>query len=209
MVLQEHYVGGDPLPLRILTTLQMREAMDVRLPAAAVREVEPKRPPWWGIGAAVAGVALVALLIWGLSNFLRSGAEAEGEETPAASQDTGEQASVEGDTATQQSSEQEGDAPAQQSDLPPSRNARSELGIGMRVQIVPGLSLVLRSEPGADAGSEVGYMADGSQAQIVAGPQMTQGDSDTIVWWLVQLDDGTQAWAAANTSQQTLLIPAP
>jgi hypothetical protein len=93
--------------------------------------------------------------------------------------------------------------------LPPSRNARAELGIGMRVAIVPGLALKLRSEPGAEAGVEVGSMVDGEVATIIGGPRLTQGDTDTIVWWLVQLDDGTQAWAAANTSQYTLLVPAP
>jgi hypothetical protein len=79
----------------------------------------------------------------------------------------------------------------------------------MRVAIVPGLRLALRSEPGAEAGVVVGDMVDGEEATVIGGPRMTQGDSDTIVWWLVQLDDGTQAWAAANTSQQTLLVPAP
>jgi hypothetical protein len=79
----------------------------------------------------------------------------------------------------------------------------------MRIAIVPGLQLALRSEPGADAGEVVGSMSDGEEATIIGGPRMTQGDSDTIVWWLVQLDDGAQAWAAANTSQQTLLVPAP
>jgi hypothetical protein len=67
----------------------------------------------------------------------------------------------------------------------------------------------LRSQPGADAGIVVGAMSDGQVATIIGGPHMTQGDSDTIVWWLVELEDGTQAWAAANTSQQTLLMPLP
>lgn len=93
--------------------------------------------------------------------------------------------------------------------LPPSQNARPDLGIGMRVAIVPGLQLALRSEPGADAGQVVGAMTDGDVVTIIGGPRTTQGTSDTIVWWLVQLDNGSQAWAAANTSEQTLLVPAP
>jgi hypothetical protein len=97
----------------------------------------------------------------------------------------------------------------EQGELPKSRNARDDLGIGMRVTIVPGLQLALRSQPGADAGIVVGVMRDGQAALIIGGPHMTQGDSDTIVWWLVELEDGTQAWAAANTSQQTLLMPVP
>jgi hypothetical protein len=92
-------------------------------------------------------------------------------------------------------------------DLPASRNARPELGIGVRVQMTPGLQLALRSQPGADAGEIIGAMGAGDVATIVGGPRMTAGDSDTIVWWYVELDNGIQAWAAANTSQQTLLVP--
>jgi hypothetical protein len=93
--------------------------------------------------------------------------------------------------------------------LPLSRNARPELRIGVQVQMTPGLQLALRSQPGADVGEIVGAMGAGDVATIVGGPRMTAGDSDTIVWWYVELADGTQAWAAANTSQQTLLVPVP
>lgn len=93
--------------------------------------------------------------------------------------------------------------------LSPSTNARSDLFIGQRVRIRPGLSLVLRSAPGADAGEGIGYMEDGQEALLVGGPYWTEGDTDTIVWWYVRLDDGTEAWAAANTSQLTLLEPVP
>jgi Tol biopolymer transport system component len=54
----------------------------------------------------------------------------------------------------------------------------------------------------------IAEMTDGIEATIIGGPEYSQGDSDTIVWWLVELDDGTQAWVAANKSQQTLLVPA-
>jgi hypothetical protein len=98
--------------------------------------------------------------------------------------------------------------PANNENLPLSRNARSDLGIGMKVQVVPGLRLALRSEPGADRGIVVGEMGEGIVATIVGGPEYSQGDADTIVWWYVDLPNSTQAWAAANTSQQTLLMPA-
>jgi len=99
-------------------------------------------------------------------------------------------------------------APGAGAELPASRNARNDLGIGVRVQVVPGLRLALRSEPGADRGIVVGEMSDGVVATIVGGPEYSAGDSDTIVWWYVTLPNTTQAWAAANTSQQTLLLPA-
>ena len=54
----------------------------------------------------------------------------------------------------------------------------------------------------------LGVMTEGMVATIIEGPEYTRGDTDTIVWWMVELADGTEAWAAANTSQQTLLMPA-
>ena len=50
-------------------------------------------------------------------------------------------------------------------------------------------------------------MVGDDQAIIVGGPVWAPGDSDTIVWWLVQLPDGTEAWAPANTSKLRLLEP--
>jgi hypothetical protein len=55
----------------------------------------------------------------------------------------------------------------------------------------------------------VGEFTDGDTATIVAGPELSQGDTDTIVWWYITLANDTQAWVPANTSQQTLLMPAP
>src|SRR5690606_674597 len=122
----------------------------------------------------------------------------------SASSDGADNAPVEADAAAET---QAVDSTAGESNLPPSRNARPDLGIGMRVRIVPGLQLALRSEPGADAGQVIGAMADGTEAVIIGGPRYTQGTEDTIVWWYIELENGVQAWAAANTSSQTLLIP--
>lgn len=229
LVLQEGYVGMDPVPLRILETQQLREAMDVRLapPGERLHEARPVR--WQPFAAS--GLALVALaaLIWLALLFLRpDGGEVASapEATPspsdmavsttstagqeAASLNVAQQeGSAEGQAAPVEGAADAAPAASSSGELPPSRNARADLGIGMRVAIVPGLQLALRSEPGADAGEVVGTMSDGEAATIIGGPRTTQGDSDTIVWWFVQLDDGTQAWAAANTSQQTLLVPAP
>jgi hypothetical protein len=108
------------------------------------------------------------------------------------------------DTSTREGSE----VPAAAQNLPVSRNARSDLGIGVRVQVVPGLRVALRSQPSAEVGVTVGEMTDGDVATILAGPEYTQGDTDTIVWWYVNLPNGTEAWVAANTSTQTLLMPA-
>jgi hypothetical protein len=75
------------------------------------------------------------------------------------------------------------------------------------VRIKPGLRLTLRSEAGADAGESVGFMENSQEAVIIAGPTQLPGNSDTIIWWFVRLDNGVEAWAAANTSELTLLEP--
>jgi len=214
LVLQEHYVGGEPVPLRILETQQLREAMDVRLPPPSERSLEPVTVRWQPY--ALGGLVMVAIagLIWLALAFSRpDGGEVARDWRLAGAGDLAGEGAATGDLAVDEASgaapPAAENAPALSgADLPPSRNARADLRIGMRVAIVPGLQLALRSEPGADAGVVVGAMSDGQEARIIDGPYMTQGESDTIVWWQVELDDGTRAWAAANTSQQTLLIPA-
>lgn len=217
LVLQEGYVGLDPVPLRILESQQMREAMDVRLapPGERIHDSKPVRWQPYALG----GAALVAIagLIWLALYFLRpDDSETAGAPESTAAQIEGAPVAQDGQTADAAGSGEMVEvanpgetASVTVGELAPSHNARADLGIGMRVSIVPGLQLALRSEPGAEAGLVVGNMAEGEAATIIGGPRMTQGDSDTIVWWLIQLDDGTQAWAAANTSRQTLLVPAP
>ncbi|MBI1294819.1 SH3 domain-containing protein [bacterium] len=97
---------------------------------------------------------------------------------------------------------------SQTNGLPESRNALP-LAIGQRVQIRSGYQVALRTQPGASAGEVVGAMVGGDQATIVNGPVWMPGTSDTIVWWRILLDDGTEAWVSANTSDLTLLEPAP
>jgi hypothetical protein len=218
VVLQDSYQGGQPVPVRILETLQVREEMLVRLPPVGTRPaiapiVNWKWRPYGMIGAAI--LILVAL-IWVISALIgagRRGSEiATATSTPVGISQTSTQ---EPDAATPSEAESEAAAPAtatiapaNPSDFPPSRNARSDLGIGVKVKVVPGLRIALRSEPGADRGIVVGELSDNDIATIVGGPQYSAGDSDTIVWWFVTLSNSTQAWAAANTSQQTLLVPA-
>jgi hypothetical protein len=93
----------------------------------------------------------------------------------------------------------------QTNSLPGSKLANPAIGIGTTVKIRPGLRSFVRSEPGSDQGEVVGYMQDGDTALTVGGPTWLQGDSDTIVWWYVELPDGVRGWTPANTSQFTLL----
>ncbi len=89
--------------------------------------------------------------------------------------------------------------------LPASSKANSAIGIGVTVQILPNLKSSVRSAAGSEQGEVVGYMQDGDTARVIGGPTWLQGDSDTIVWWYVELPDGVRGWTPANTSQFTLL----
>jgi hypothetical protein len=93
--------------------------------------------------------------------------------------------------------------------LPTSRLADPAIGVGTTVQMRQGLRSFVRSEAGAEAGEIVGYLEDGDTALVVGGPTWLQGDSDTIVWWFVELPNGVRGWTPANTSQFTLLDVAP
>jgi hypothetical protein len=216
LVLQERYLGGAPVPVRILETFQVREEMTVRLPPVGARPMTMAnlRRDWRVVSLVAGGLLVLALLFW-VGNALigpmsEDDPEVVAESTSVALTPAGEQ-EAQTQTVSAPAAQDNVAAPASApggAELPLSRNARGDLGIGMRVQVVPGLRVALRSEPGMDRGVIIGEITDGDIVTIVAGPEYTQGDADTIVWWLIELDNGTQSWAAANTSQQTLLIPA-
>lgn len=215
LVLQERYAGGAPVPVRLLETFQVREEMSVRLPPAGARPLSvPTLPVQWRPYALVGAGLLVLLLMFWIGFALLGGRDGEeqvvADSTPEASQPVAQVAGEQGGgtEATDGTASTTSGAPDSGADLLPSRNARGDLGIGVRVRAVPGLRVALRSEPSAERGITLGELTGDDIATIAAGPQYTQGDSDTIVWWFLELSNGTQAWAAANTSQQTLLMPA-
>jgi len=92
--------------------------------------------------------------------------------------------------------------------LPPSRNA-IPMEVGNRVRFLSGYSTPIRTEPGVGAGEIAGDLQNVDSMTLINGPVWLPGNSDTIVWWYVQLDDGTEGWVPANTSELTLLEPAP
>lgn len=89
--------------------------------------------------------------------------------------------------------------------LPGSKLANPAIGVGKTVKMRSGLRSAVLSEPGPDQGEIKGYLQDGDTAVVIGGPTWLQGDSDTIVWWYVDLPDGIRGWTPANTSQFTLL----
>lgn len=232
LVLQEQYLGGAPVPVRILETFQVREEMVVGLPPLGARSARvptipsmrkmPKMPivpqQWRQFGVIGGAILGVLLVVWLVASLMGRNSDGASSDLAVATSDVASQVQSQAgaDSASSQS-ENTSDAqvePATVAEpssvgLPVSRNARGDLRIGMRVQPVPGLRVALRSEPGVDTGSTIGELAEGDTAIIISGPEYRQGDSDTIVWWFVELPNSVTAWTAANTSEQTLLMPAP
>lgn len=95
----------------------------------------------------------------------------------------------------------------QTNNLPASRNANPAIGVNQTVRIREQYKSFVRSQPGSDQGEAVGYLQDGQTAVVLGGPVLLPGDSDTIVWWYVDLGDGTRGWTPANTSTLSLLEP--
>lgn len=198
-ILGERYVGDDPLPLQVRESFALGETLRVSLGDPAMAEEEPRRWPLWQIAGGAVTLVLLIGIIWALSVWLR-GSSGDGQNASAAQPQATEVPSVANVAASPVLP-----TPTASGELPPSRNADSTLKVGDKVRIRSGYSLALRSEAGAEAGEVVGYMKEGDIAEIIDGPILLQGDSDTIVWWLVKLSDGKQAWAAANTSTAQLL----
>ena len=88
--------------------------------------------------------------------------------------------------------------------LAPSRNA-IPMTVGDRVQLRPDVKITMRTQAGADAGAIVVSLQDANHMTILNGPIWRRGNSDTIVWWYVRLDDGIEGWVPANTSELTIL----
>jgi hypothetical protein len=233
LLLQNRYIGKDPegemLELRISQARQLTEVLQVPLQGGMEMGALANWRDWlpldrWPLSntmtivAAAAALFLVVASALAVPALLRSGGEGADAGTAAlttAPQQPAAAASIE-DAAAPAVQPVDADQAAPASDipltaqtngLPPSVNARDDLSIGQRVRIRPPLMLTLRSQPDPTAGEDVGYMENGQEAVIVGGPVWKPGNTDTIVWWYVRLDDGTEAWAAANTSELTLLEP--
>jgi hypothetical protein len=207
VVLQDHYIGGDPVPVTILTTSTLRDAIDVRLPPVGSRvpRFSRGRQGYWARGALAA--ILMVLVVAGIM-LLRPGVQEGTNPIAAEGTATVEAAPLAGSGMSAAPAIAPSARTADVAALPTSRNARPDIRVGIRVQVVPTLQVALRTEPGIQSGTTIRAMSDKDRATVIGGPEYTRGESDTIVWWYLQLDTGEQAWAAANTSDRTLLIPA-
>ena len=206
-LLQDRYRG--PEVLKVTISYLQSKTEEVTLPPGAPRSpvvtggtravaAEPERNWWPYIGLAAAAIAVIAL-IWLGMRWLR------GDDTATETGDTAALETPAADAAAPDAGAVDA-APASLA-LPPSANADPNIVVGVRVRMMEGRDQALLGEAGLPD-TQVGTLTGNSEALVVDGPEMRQGISDTIVWWLVQLDDGTEAWAAANSSTETLLVPA-
>lgn len=219
-IIEDRYSGPEELPMQVWQSFLRSDPLHIPLgPAetgakAATSADDASGGMAWLVKALSIGVAALVLLalLAGIVNRARSGSQTELATTPVSGGLDSPSEPAAGDSIPETAlppvdQPLPGSAPLAQIDLPPSKFAAPDLTIGRRVKIRDTAKLTLRTEPGATAGQAIGYMQDGQQATIIGGPTLLQGNSDTIVWWEVQLDDGRTAWAAANDSTMTLLDP--
>ncbi|MBX2998927.1 MAG: SH3 domain-containing protein [Caldilineaceae bacterium] len=208
LLISDRYSGDRALPLNVLRTQMEEERLSVPLSAPP----PPSKIPGWLKPAAL---TLVALLVFGTAGWFLNdllGATAHPTVTAPAAVDSvdppAEMSDAVDDTSASAVAASEGTRIFETNGLPPSRNALP-LDLDQRVRVRSGFQVALRTEAGASAGEVLGSMQGGDQATIINGPIWLEGNSDTIVWWFIRLDNGTEAWIAANTSELTLLEPAP
>jgi hypothetical protein len=199
-LLEARYYSAEPVPLKIFQSYPGRETVQVR--TSGVKRTPQSAESWfqrWQLAAAV-GIALLLLaLVWAVTTALRG---PTGDIPAAQTTTTQGDPSAEGQPVG--GGEEAPDATSSGGSLPPSQHADPNLAVGKRARVRQGLRLSLVTEPGPNQ-SVVGYMQDQQEATVVEGPVLTQGTSDTIVWWRLRLDDGAEAWAPANTSDGAVL----
>ncbi len=161
----------------------------------------------WPIATAIAIIFIVVVVVVLMSVLARNPDNMEVAQPPtpvATATPTAVAGAPPGSTEMQSSDGQ--NYTAQTNGLPPSINADARLAPGDNARIRPGLAAYLRSEPGPTAGEELVIMQNGQVGRIVGGPVWLPGETDTIVWWFLELEDGgVKGWASANTSQIMVL----
>lgn len=192
-LLERRYASAELVPLQILESEPLGDMIQVRTEGTNIVPVastwQPNRQVLAGLGLFV----LLFLLIWVVWSWV--GNTAPNSETPTTASEV---TPVEAPAATTPLAVEAGQT------LPPSARANPNLAIGKRIRVLPNLQVSLVAAPSADQPA-VGYLQNQQEATIIDGPVLTQGKSDTIVWWRIRLDDGSEAWAPANTSDVTLL----
>jgi hypothetical protein len=206
LLLENRYFSADPVALRIMKSYQWRDTLQIQ-PTGAITVVPGfDWFKYWPIAAATGVLLLLLLLGWGINSLRNKKTVPTPASSAAITQNDASPVTLAVSVPSTITAQTFATYPVT-NNLSSSTRANNTLAIGQRVRVLPGLKLTLRSAPGATAGVQMGFLQDAQQVTIINGPVWTEGESDTIVWWLVQLDDGVQAWAPANTSDLTLLEP--
>jgi len=209
-ILTNQYVSQDLVQLQVMQSYPWREVLEVQAGAVTAASAETDlvafaRQYWQPIVGASA-IILLVLFIWLISSFFRS---PESAVTPETDTTAAVELANSDDSAVENAPVDEGQSVAligaQTNGLPASRNADPALAVGKRLRVLPNFAVSLVSQPVHDQALVIGFLDAGQEALIFDGPIYKQGDSDTIVWWHVRLDDGSEAWVPSNTSNATLV----
>lgn len=208
-LLSTRYLGSDQTTrLYALESGQPQTTIDVAHTGTDIPD-EHRTYKLWPVLAVILALFMLVVLVWGVLSLVRGTARTEvpATATPVSTAAApGAAAVLPADAVT---TVDPAALAMNTNNLQPSTHANSAIGVGSTVRIGPGLKSYVRTEAGGDQGEVIGYLQDGETAVVLGGPVWLQGDSDTIVWWYVELEDGVQGWTPANTSQLTLLMPVP
>jgi hypothetical protein len=208
-ILRDQYYSTTPVQLQVMQSYPWRETLAIEAmgtPASPENDVMAFVRQYWQYVLGGSALLILILFIWLIASLFGSPDEPETTASaPAAVATTADAAAAPPAADATATTTPIG---AQTNGLPESSNANPNLAIGTRARVLPGFTVSLVREPANDQSLVIGSLAAGEEALIFDGPVYTEGDSDTIVWWHVRLDDGAQAWVPANTSEFMLLAPA-
>jgi hypothetical protein len=212
-ILTNQYFSTEAVQLQLMQSYPWRETLEIQANAAVTPETDLMalvRQYWQYILGASALIILI-LFIWLIASFFRSPDEAATApvDLPTQAQSANDAASGDASSAPAEVATTTTVLGGEQTNgLPASRNADANLAVGQRARVLPGFTVSLVSQPVPDQALVVGFLEAGQEATIFDGPVYKAGNSDTIVWWRVRLDNGLEAWAPANTSDAMLLTVA-
>ena len=207
-VVQSNYLGSNGMA----SELRVLEANVINTEQVEHHNPEPTFSPrrlyrLWHLAAGY-GALLGLLLLIGVLNRMGGPAVPSPTETtvatapaaaPAAAPATAPAAAQNGIPAAALSPQTDG--------LAVSINADNRLKVSMRVRSNPNYSTEILTQPDPERGEPVGTLGYGAEATLLGGPTWLAGESDTIVWWYVETEDGIRGWTPANSSEYTLLTP--